>query len=119
VLPGAKIGIPADVILLRCKWVLGRLPPRPPGRGPDPARAARVGIEAAAEYRYGAALYAITVHDPGAIYGAGAEMSVDGARVEGAILALVDDGARHEVTVRPRAADVRDLENAATAIVRA
>ncbi|HEX2091469.1 MAG TPA: hypothetical protein VHG28_03665, partial [Longimicrobiaceae bacterium] len=54
------------------------------------------------EYRFGGALYAITVHDPGGIRGGEAEVSLDGRILEGATIPLVDDGARHEVLVRPR-----------------
>ncbi|HEX2190730.1 MAG TPA: protein ndvB, partial [Longimicrobiaceae bacterium] len=55
------------------------------------------------EYRFGEALYAVTVHDPGEIRSAGAEVSLDGRVLDEAAIPLVDDGARHEAVVRPRA----------------
>jgi cyclic beta-1,2-glucan synthetase len=53
------------------------------------------------EYRFGGALYAITVLDPGGIRGGAAEVSLDGRVLEGAEIPLLDDGVRHEVVVRP------------------
>jgi cyclic beta-1,2-glucan synthetase len=53
------------------------------------------------EYRYGGSLYTIAVHDPGALRGNEAEVTLDGRRLETASIPLVDDGARHTVTVRP------------------
>ncbi|MBB4637081.1 GH36-type glycosyl hydrolase domain-containing protein [Longimicrobium terrae] len=52
------------------------------------------------EYRFGAALYVITVLHPGRIRAAGASVTVDGRNVEGPSFSLVDDGVRHEVIVR-------------------
>ncbi|MFL5381563.1 MAG: GH36-type glycosyl hydrolase domain-containing protein [Longimicrobiaceae bacterium] len=56
------------------------------------------------DYRFGSAVYAITVHDPARVRALGAEVaevSVDGRVLDGAEIPLVDDGARHEVAVRP------------------
>jgi cyclic beta-1,2-glucan synthetase len=58
------------------------------------------------DYRYGAATYAIRVLEPAAISNAGAEVIVDGEVMAADTLPLVDDGARHEVQVRPRPAAV-------------
>jgi len=54
------------------------------------------------DYRFGGSLHAITVHDPARVRTLGAEVSVDGRVLDGAEIPLVDDGARHEVSVRPR-----------------
>ncbi|MDB4951702.1 MAG: hypothetical protein JWM27_4351, partial [Gemmatimonadetes bacterium] len=54
------------------------------------------------DYRFGRAVYAITVHAPGEIRGGDAEVRLDGRIVDGPEISLVDDGARHEVVVRPR-----------------
>jgi cyclic beta-1,2-glucan synthetase len=54
------------------------------------------------EYRFGAATYAITVLRPADVRRAGAEVSLDGRMLDGASIPLRDDGARHEVIVRPR-----------------
>jgi cyclic beta-1,2-glucan synthetase len=54
------------------------------------------------EYRFGEALYAITVQDPAAVSRAGAEVILDGRRLDGAVIPLLDDGVRHEVVVRPQ-----------------
>jgi cyclic beta-1,2-glucan synthetase len=54
------------------------------------------------EYRFGTALYAITVVRPAEVRRAGAEVSLDGRMLDGASIPLRDDGARHEVIVRPR-----------------
>jgi cellobiose phosphorylase len=53
------------------------------------------------DYRFGGSLYAITVHDPARVRGLGAEVSVDGRVLDGVEIPLVDDGTRHEVSVRP------------------
>ena len=58
------------------------------------------------DYRYGAAEYAITVHDPAAIQAAGAAVVLDGRPLESEVIPLVDDGARHQVVVRPRVVDL-------------
>ena len=55
------------------------------------------------EYRFGTATYAITVLRPAEVRRAGAEVSLDGRMLDGASIPLRDDGARHEVIVRPRA----------------
>jgi cyclic beta-1,2-glucan synthetase len=57
--------------------------------------------EFALEYRHGGSVYAITVHDPGAIREAGGEVSVDGEIVDGETFPLVDDGARHDTSSSP------------------
>jgi cyclic beta-1,2-glucan synthetase len=54
------------------------------------------------DYRYGGALYRIAVQRPGMLRQAGVEIILDGRRVE-AVIPLQDDGAEHEVLVRPRA----------------
>ncbi len=54
------------------------------------------------DYRFGGALYAITVRDPAGIRRGEAEVSLDGRLLDGPAIPLVDDGARHEVLVRPR-----------------
>jgi cyclic beta-1,2-glucan synthetase len=54
------------------------------------------------EYRYGASVYAITVEKPGRLGRAGVEVLVDGERVEGEEIPLVDDGTWRAVTVRPK-----------------
>ncbi|HET6763262.1 MAG TPA: hypothetical protein VFH27_06310 [Longimicrobiaceae bacterium] len=55
------------------------------------------------DYRFGTAVYAITVRQPGAIRGGEVEVTVDGRMLDGPTIPLVDDGVRHEVLVRPRA----------------
>ena len=57
--------------------------------------------EYAIEYRRGRSVYAITVRDPGRIAG-DALVTLDGRALDGTRIPLVDDGARHEVLVRPR-----------------
>jgi cyclic beta-1,2-glucan synthetase len=54
------------------------------------------------EYRYGAALYVIVVHAPAQVRRRGADVTIDGRPLERDVISLVDDGARHEVVVRPR-----------------
>ena len=53
-------------------------------------------------FRYRRSLYDIVVHDPGAVRDGEVALEIDGRAVEGATIALVDDGTRHEVIVRPR-----------------
>jgi cyclic beta-1,2-glucan synthetase len=53
------------------------------------------------DYRFGGATYAINVQDPGAIRGDDVELTMDGTVVAGAAIPLVDDGAHHEVVIRP------------------
>ena len=73
------------------------LEPRVPGAWP----------ELAIEYRFGRALYAITVFEPARVGVDGGAMTLDGQVVEGAVLKLTDDGERHEVIVRPATASTR------------
>jgi cellobiose phosphorylase len=54
------------------------------------------------EYRFGNTLYAITVRNPGEIGDGEVEMILDGRDQDDLTIPLVDDGARHEVLVRPR-----------------
>jgi cyclic beta-1,2-glucan synthetase len=54
------------------------------------------------DYRFGSALYAITVEWPGTLGDGEVEVSLDGAILEGPTIELRDDGARHEVVVRAR-----------------
>jgi hypothetical protein len=49
-------------------------------------------------------VYTIVVSDPGNMTGGDVEVSVDGRVTDGASLTLVDDGARHDVAIRPRPA---------------
>ncbi|HEU4454339.1 MAG TPA: glucoamylase family protein [Longimicrobium sp.] len=56
------------------------------------------------EYRFGRSVYAVTVHDPSAVRRHGAEVSVDGRVLDSPGIPLLDDGARREVSVRPRGA---------------
>nr|MBA3555824.1 hypothetical protein [Gemmatimonadales bacterium] len=53
------------------------------------------------EYRYGGSVYAIVVQRPQAVGGGTAEIVLDGAVLDGPMIPLVDDGARHQVVVRP------------------
>jgi cyclic beta-1,2-glucan glucanotransferase len=52
-------------------------------------------------YRFGEATYDISVRDPAGVQRRGADVSVDGVRVNDGIIRLVDDGLRHEVIVEP------------------
>ena len=54
------------------------------------------------EYRFGRTTYAITVQSPGRLRDQPPEVTLDGSRIEGIGIPLRDDGARHEVTLRPR-----------------
>jgi len=65
-------------------------------------------------YRCGKSVYHIVVHDPGAIRGDDVELEVDGGTVDGSTIKLVDDGARHAVTVRPRGREMRTFESRPT-----
>ncbi len=58
--------------------------------------------EVTIEYRYGGSRYAIVVHTPARVRRNGADVTVDGRPLEGEVISLVDDGARHEVVVKPR-----------------
>ncbi len=52
-------------------------------------------------YRFGDSLYAITVQDPAELSRADGEVILDGRPIDGALIPLQDDGAPHEVVVRP------------------
>jgi cyclic beta-1,2-glucan synthetase len=52
-------------------------------------------------YRFGRATYEITVRDPAGIRRRGADVTVDGARVQDGTIRLVDDGQRHAVVAAP------------------
>ena len=52
-------------------------------------------------FRYGRSVYRIIVHDPGAVRGEEVVLEIDGHAVEGPTIRLVDDGAHHDVSVRP------------------
>ncbi len=54
------------------------------------------------EYRYGAAVYDILVQLPGLVRRHGADVTVDGRPLEGSVISLVDDAARHAVVVKAR-----------------
>jgi cyclic beta-1,2-glucan synthetase len=54
------------------------------------------------EYRYGTAVYAITVRNPGPAGERGVEIRLDGRVVEGGVIPLRDDGQRHEVVAEAR-----------------
>jgi cellobiose phosphorylase len=51
------------------------------------------------EYRFGASVYVITVRRDDALPPEASRVAVDGGEVEDGAIVLVDDGARHEVTV--------------------
>jgi cyclic beta-1,2-glucan synthetase len=75
-----------------------RIEPRVPGAW----------CEFSIDYRFGSARYAITVRAPSE---AGAErpvMTLDGRAVDGSMLHLVDDGARHEVVVVARSRSIAE-----------
>jgi cyclic beta-1,2-glucan synthetase len=55
------------------------------------------------DYRFGGSVWAITVHEPARIAAQGAVVTVDGTELDADAIPLVDDGARHEVAIRPRA----------------
>jgi cyclic beta-1,2-glucan synthetase len=57
------------------------------------------------EYRFGDATYAISVEEPAEISRVGAEVTMDGTILDGAVFPLRADGARHEVLVRPAAGE--------------
>ncbi|MFN2400445.1 MAG: GH36-type glycosyl hydrolase domain-containing protein [Gemmatimonadaceae bacterium] len=56
------------------------------------------------EYRHGESTYAVEVQNPDRISRGSIEIIVDGARIDGTSIALVDDGASHQVTVVMRTA---------------
>ena len=53
------------------------------------------------EYRFGESVYTITVQDPAVLTGTAPEVILDGRPLDGPTIPLRDDGARHEVVVRP------------------
>ena len=53
------------------------------------------------EYRHGESVYVITVHEPGSVRAHDAAVTLDGCELGGPAIPLRDDGARHEVSVRP------------------
>src|SRR5690606_11729246 len=53
------------------------------------------------EYRYGSAPYEITLENPAAVSHAPAHVTLDGRPLANPLIPLADDGARHEVLVRP------------------
>jgi cyclic beta-1,2-glucan synthetase len=53
------------------------------------------------EYRFGSSTYHITVHQPATTAQQGAAVVLDGVPLADAAIPLVDDGAVHEVVVRP------------------
>nr|AUN36818.1 cyclic beta-1,2-glucan synthase [uncultured bacterium] len=55
------------------------------------------------EYRYGGSVYTIRVERPHEARRGSQEVSLDGQVLEGGTVALVDDGNRHQVVVRPKA----------------
>ncbi|MGH7714272.1 MAG: GH36-type glycosyl hydrolase domain-containing protein, partial [Gemmatimonadaceae bacterium] len=58
--------------------------------------------EVTIEYRYGQSSYVIVVRAPGLVRRNGADVTIDGHAIQGVVISLVDDGARHEVVVRAR-----------------
>jgi cyclic beta-1,2-glucan synthetase len=54
------------------------------------------------EYRYGGSTFVIVVREPAAVSRRGSIVSLDGLVLAEPVIHLVDDGARHEVVVRPR-----------------
>jgi cellobiose phosphorylase len=63
--------------------------------------------ELTVEYRHGGSTYVIVVREPARVGQLGAVISVDSVALTGEEIQLVDDGARHEVEVRPLTADLR------------
>ncbi|HJU90283.1 MAG TPA: glucoamylase family protein [Gemmatimonadaceae bacterium] len=54
------------------------------------------------EYRFGRSLYVCVVQQPGELRDGEVEVCIDGQELDGGVIMLVDDGARHDVVVRPR-----------------
>jgi cellobiose phosphorylase len=54
------------------------------------------------EYRFGESLYVITVRDAAKVDARTSEIHLDGSRLEGSGIPLVDDGARHNILVKPQ-----------------
>ena len=65
------------------------------------------------EYRYGASVYVIAVHNEEGISGGAVEVVIDGAPSADGWIRLVDDGARHEVSVQRVSSDVSQREEVA------
>ena len=57
--------------------------------------------ELAIDYRYGRSLYRISVRAPGLLCRDGAQVTLDGERVDGPEIPLRDDGATHDVLIAP------------------
>jgi len=55
-------------------------------------------------YRFGRATYDIVVRNPTAVQRLGSSVTVDGVRVDGQSILLVDDDRRHAVVIEPAAA---------------
>jgi len=53
-------------------------------------------------YRYGRSIYEILLLNPGSLKDAHLQLEIDGHAVAGDTIVLVDDGARHDVRLRPR-----------------
>ncbi|MGH7694446.1 MAG: GH36-type glycosyl hydrolase domain-containing protein [Gemmatimonadaceae bacterium] len=86
-----RVGLEAMLGLTKCGATL-RLQPCLPEGWP----------EVTIEYRYGGSLYVIVVQSPAHVRRDGADVTVDGRPLDGDVISLVDDGARHEVVVTPR-----------------
>jgi len=65
------------------------------------------------EYRYGASVYVIAVRNEEGISGGAVEVVIDGAPSADGWIRLVDDGARHEVSVQRVSSDVSQPEEVA------
>jgi cyclic beta-1,2-glucan synthetase len=63
------------------------------------------------DYRFGSSTYAIAVENPDGVSRGAIEVRVDGAIMANNAIALVDDGARHEVVVRMAANDSQASAN--------
>jgi cyclic beta-1,2-glucan synthetase len=59
------------------------------------------------EYRHGRSIYVVQVQSPHAVRHDNGEVTLDGKALEGPAIPLIDDGARHEVVVRPRITSAR------------
>ena len=65
------------------------------------------------EYRYGASVYVITVHNEEGLSGGAVELVIDGAPSADGWIRLLDDGARHEVSVHRVSSQVSQPEEVA------
>ncbi|MFL5546754.1 MAG: GH36-type glycosyl hydrolase domain-containing protein, partial [Gemmatimonadales bacterium] len=65
------------------------------------------------EYRYGTSVYVIQVKNPNAVRSEAVEVTVDGSRSADGGIHLMDDGARHEVSVQRVSSDVPEPEEVA------